>query len=1056
MAKRMKLALVGAFSLVCTLVHGEAFSENTELSGPEPMAIAADSPLELEVAAGATVTVSRVISGAGKLVKKGGGTLILAAKNLFEGGVDFADGDIRASSEGAFGSGDVTFTEEGARTIWFDAPGATFDNDFLVDAKSNFADPNNSDAKPGTFIFLSDTVMNGDITFTNGGVRGIGPGYQNGSTVVFNGNIEAPNIGRLFLVPYGTMIFNGWIKAQYTSMYANSSSNGYLIFNNPENRLGPQSSSNSALKMYCPRIVCGAPNVISNLCLQACYTYKNTSKNSVDLNGFDQILKGFITSVISSDYQVPAAPGENTEYLCVKSDKPALLTLTGTGKGKTTYSNHAFAKMISVTLDADPTYTLVLSNRTHSLKGGITVSSGKMMAVDAASFPNMTFLNVSEGAEFSLSTSVADAMRSVIRSKIEGTLAIESVSAQNMANCDMEIGANASVFLPESASVTVASLSVNGVKMQEGVYGPEQIAQLKSGSVRVVAMPWPEIVEPVYVIEAAEDTTNRLDAMTVSVTQDGTTRNVAFSELAPTAGTIRKIGAGTVFSSQRLSGFTGRILIEEGAFAVDDNLQTGPKNASEAAEIWVKDGATFLLSGTSGTCGAHKLYLYNRFYLAGDGCNGIGAVYSELDADQSHAFSDAEWHLWSDVTVGINKAAERLSLTGVNVYMNGHSMTVKTATTGGSAFVFDETSVHAVGLLTVDQGTFLPQGRVYWYSMEPACIAMTNNAIFSFYNSKNQNGHEVKVWFAPGGKYRWNSGGGSANQCVPGKIEVNWWNGPVEVDGTVSVCGTANKKGVDLRGKVSGSGSLRTLSAWLHLQNPANDFTFDLSVAPSSENAYKDFENGLAVYANGALPLSCRGVTITNGVFQLYGDARFDLPKLEYCAKGDTNLAFRCSSDVKGGTLAGLKKTGAGTLTYEVPLSVTGVVEVAEGVLDTAGATLKAGILAPNAGRIGGNVEVLHGVACPVASVADGRFRKLTVDGKVTFSENARLDIDELVASGVLARWSEPNILIEADSIEGSPAIDPDSAAANKHWRVSVSGGTVSIFRTYGTVFSIR
>ena len=97
MAKRMKLALVGAFSLVCTLVHGEAFSENTELSGPEPMAIAADSPLELEVAAGATVTVSRVISGAGKLVKKGGGTLILAAKNLFEGGVDFADGDIRAS-----------------------------------------------------------------------------------------------------------------------------------------------------------------------------------------------------------------------------------------------------------------------------------------------------------------------------------------------------------------------------------------------------------------------------------------------------------------------------------------------------------------------------------------------------------------------------------------------------------------------------------------------------------------------------------------------------------------------------------------------------------------------------------------------------------------------------------------------------------------------------------------------------------------------------------------------------------------------------------------------
>ena len=60
------------------------------------------------------------------------------------------------------------------------------------------------------------------------------------------------------------------------------------------------------------------------------------------------------------------------------------------------------------------------------------------------------------------------------------------------------------------------------------------------------------------------------------------------------------------------------------------------------------------------------------------------------------------------------------------------------------------------------------------------------------------------------------------------------------------------------------------------------------------------------------------------------------------------------------------------------------------------------------------------------------------------YSENTEL-------SGV-----EPNVLIEADFIDGVPVIDADSEAAQKRWRVSVSGGTMSISRTYGTVFFIR
>jgi hypothetical protein len=889
--------------------------------------------------------------------------------------------------------------------------------------------------------------MNGDITFTKGGIRGIGPGYTNESTVVFNGNIDAPNIGRLYLVTYGTMVFNGWVKTKYTSFSIAASASGVLQFNNPENRLGSNSSGNGYLKMYCPKIICGAKNVISNNYFQPCYTYQHTQKNVVDMNGFDQILKGFASGPVDNSHIFPAAPDDNPSHLCIRSEKPALLTLTGNGANKTTYSHQSFADMISVTLDAAPTYTLVLSNRTHSLRGGITVSNGTIRAVNATSFPNMTFLNVSEGAEFSLSTSVANAMRSVVRSRIEGTLTLESTEEQNLANCDMEIGESASLYLPESSPLKVRTLSVNGVKMQEGTYGPEQISQLKSGSVKVSGQPWPEIAEPVYLIEVAGGTTNRLDEMTVSVTQNGETKSVAFAGLTPTVGTVRKVGEGVVFSSQALSDFTGKILVEEGVFAVDDKLQTGPTNAVEAAEIWVKDGASFMVSGST------SKRLYNKFHLSGEGHNGFGAIYT--DTDKSVSFYDAEWHLDSDVTVGIKESKNEMSLYSVNIYMNRHSMRVN-MDKSDSNLQFDRVSIYAAGNITVVKGGFQPQGYSYWYSMEKAYVTLTNGANFAFYNSISYYGENVSLRFAPGGTYKWCSGGKTASNCMPGDIDVNWWNGSVVVDGTVRAYGSSDKKGLDLRGKVSGSGLLKSESEWLHLKNPENDFSFDLLVVPSKENAYKNFENGLAVYANGALPLSCRGVTITNGVFQLYDDARFDLPKLEYCAKGETNLAFSCSSDVKGGTLAGLKKTGTGTLSYEVPLAITGVVEVVEGVLDTDGETLKVGTLVPNAGRIDGDVEVQNGVSCTVASVADGNVKKLTVNGNVTFAENSKLDIEGIVASGVLANWSEPKVLIEADSIEGIPMIEPDSEAAQKHWRVSVSGGVLSVSRTYGTVFSIR
>lgn len=1054
----MKSAVACVLAVAGLPAMGETYSQSAELSGAEPIVIADGSELEFDVAAGATVTVSRVVSGTGKLVKSGGGTLVLAAENTFSGGIEFSAGDLRADCGGAFGSGTVTRTHKDAYCLEFNAPGAAFDNDIVLRGAGESRDV----SARRHLHFSADTVLNGTIRCEGTDTRYIiGPAYKSAHEVVFNGDIVF-DVGLLAFSSYGTMEFNGSVKTGRLTLYAASSATGKLLFRNPDNNLG----NGGSVESYAPNIWCGASNAISNLLLRTRYNYTaGYPSHCIDLDGYDQTIKA-VYSMPWKDSNptltVIAAPGDNQKSLCIRSlNKPATLTLKGEGAGKTSCSWHSFGDAISVVLDADPTYTLVLSNRTHSMKGGITVRSGTMKGVVATSFPNTERLTVASGAAFELSTSVEDALKSVCLLDVEGTLSIESPASQSMRNCDMSIGAGASVSLPESGPLTVKSLMVNGERMAAGTYGHDAVPQIRTGSIKVEPL-WPELVEPVYTFRTVNGATNAIDEMTVTVTEDGETREVQFSTLAkPASGTVRKVGDGVILSSERLSDFTGQILVEEGAFAVNDNLQTGPTNASEAADVWVKDGASFILTGTADTCGAAKLRLYNRFHLAGAGYNGMGVLRNDLNANQNYCFYESELHLNSDIAIGVNSRRKRCAVAHSNVYMNRHSLAVRTSgdvMTGGDHLSFEETYFHQMGEIVVDNANLLPQGRVFWRAIEPASIMFTNRATLAFYNFRSYYETVLGLRFSAGGRHNWLVGGPSNKGVTPSQIDVNWWDGPVSVEGTVHVIAQQNRYGACLRGKVSGSGSLVAESCWLHLQNPENDFSFDLSLIPSTYSSnYRGFERGLAVYANGALPLSCRGVAVTDGEVRLFDDARFDLPRFEYRVSGDTNVAFSSSASVEDGTLAALKKTGTGTLSYAVPLAVTGTVEVVEGVVDTDGKTLEAGVVVPGDGTIDGSVKVLKGIFCPADSVSGGVVRKLTVSGRVEFAERCRLDIDEIVGAGAITCWSEPNVLIEAaGGIVGAPEIDPDSIAARRHWRVSVSGGVLSVFRTYGTVFSIR
>ena len=1043
------------------LLRAERYSSDTTIGGDTPSVIASGETLEFDIDAGVVVTVTRVISGEGTLVKKGNGQLVLNAVNTYSGGTDFYAGEIYLNREGAIGTGPVTFKSVSKSSLAFNAPDATFWNDVVFDAAAaNFKDYRTP------LVFDQSTVFKGNITGPSSGTVWIGVKYNSDENptshqhVVIDGNLDFSKC-TLGIRTFGVLTFNGWVKAKTLDCSNSWSGNGHLYFNNSENNLG----EGSVLSAYCPYVKCGAVNAVSNLYWKCRYNFKKTSANCMNLDGFDQTIKAVAYDPIGdANYPFPMAPGDGEE-LVITTGKPATLTLTGRGANMSDCIRHAFCGALSVTLNADPSYSLFLSNRTHRMSGTLAVSNGTLRAQNIVSFPNLKRLEVAARARMELSTSVANALRSCRALDIDGSFAFSGNATQVMQHPTVRLGKDAELSLPEGCILNVRSLTVDGLEMPDDTYvAGGQIAQLKSGSIRVTSQLWPDLIEPIYTIDLDADKTNRLDAMSVEMVEGGVTTTVAFASLAdPISGTIRKIGGGVVISSKKLKAFAGQILIEEGGFAIDDNNETGPQSRSTAPYIWVKAGASFILSGTASTCGPSNLKLNNAFHLAGNGLNGLGAIDDELDAYQNYTFNGSQaWVLDGDTRIG-GRGTQRFDIGNTTLNMQGHRLEMVRASgrTSSPTFYWSGLTVENPGDVVVNGYSLYPQGANAWTGVDSSTITVTNGSTFGYWNSTINGTEYTTLKFASGANNYWYVGGGTgdAQMMTPGNVKQGWWKGPVQVEGSVKIYGAVNYKGAAIQGRLTGSGDIKMSSGWLHLYNAGNDFTGTISIERTTTSSYKSFAYGLALYANGALPLCCGSVSLADGGLALLDAKRFDLPSLVYDVSASTNADFYATSAVTGGTLAGLVKTGAGTLSYKVPLAITGTVEVAEGVVDLDGRPLTAARLALGGGAIKGDVTVTEALAYASAALsAETGFKTLTIDGRLTFAEGAKLDFDSLVEAGIKIRGSgrAKAVVVASDGIEGLPVAMRGGATDEACWSCRVDGNSLLVARTPGGIVIVR
>ena len=506
------------------LYDGQAYYRNqsaTPLKYARAIDTVSDLPADgvFDVADGITVDVNVGISDGGaplRVIKKGAGCINFNAANTFTGGLELQAGYINVYHAEALGNGRVYFSTTAQHQLSLNVSGATFTNDFVVlDAYSSsggykgknsvWAFSDLAISKPCTLSgdfwpdFSGTSKPDNQRTFSIGGRTECSSssfGIEDlGGTVDFTGDLDftGHKAAYLRLVSYGTFVFHGCVKSHYMNMSGASTSNGAIKFLSSENNLG----DGHAVSARTPFLYCGAANVLGNLYWypQEMNGYRN---GNIDLCGFDQRIVTIVHNLGAGIITGFAANADDKDISIVMTaaDKPATLTWTGRGANQTDTTWFGFSGATSLVLDADPTYTLIQTNRLNKMTGALVVSNGVFRIGAHDSFAKIGELRVEAGARLEVATELIQAFGSCTNFVLNGTCVVtdNDLSPFAVETVALTLGPNASLSLPADAELSVASLATvsAGGEIAEhgpGFYGPGgKLSNLiKSGKVKVPA-----------------------------------------------------------------------------------------------------------------------------------------------------------------------------------------------------------------------------------------------------------------------------------------------------------------------------------------------------------------------------------------------------------------------------------------------------------------------------------------------------------------------------------------------------------------------------------------
>ena len=391
------------------------------------------------------------------------------------------------------------------------------------------------------------------------------------------------------------------------------------------------------------------------------------------------------------------------------------------------------------------------------------------------------------------------------------------------------------------------------------------------------------------------------------------------------------IRGGGVLSGAPIPSYTGAITVESGVYRITDASHLGAANANP---INVLDGATLFATNCPNDIFSGKTL---NFYggpcaqpTPGINCRNAKIVLHPaasltIGSDVDINLKDADSLLYvNSTTWGLYK------LVSGTIDLGGHRLTIEsswkrieiasTITNGGEL----ELKNVEYNVETIAAPTFLGTGT------------LRSNNVLNFKKLVSAPG-----WTLTGSSFALR---GNINR-KPETITYPSWDGPIVVAGTMKVAEYAgaaagvSNTAITLKGPVSGYGTISSWPGWLNLLNTTNTFSGEVFVngksAASVVHPILAGGGGIGVWNGAAVFPDATSVTFTNSArLAFMDDVPAALPKLTFDGADDQSITGGSAASCS--TIAGLVKSGAGTLTVASPVRLTAPAEVNGGTLKLA------------------------------------------------------------------------------------------------------------------------
>ena len=391
------------------------------------------------------------------------------------------------------------------------------------------------------------------------------------------------------------------------------------------------------------------------------------------------------------------------------------------------------------------------------------------------------------------------------------------------------------------------------------------------------------------------------------------------------------IRGGGVLSGAPIPSYTGAITVESGVYRITDASHLGAANANP---INVLDGATLFATNCPNDIFSGKTL---NFY--GGPCAqptpGINCRNAKIVLHPAASLtigSDVDINLKdADSLLYVNSTAWGLyKLVSGTIDLGGHRLTIEsswkrieiasTITNGGEL----ELKNVEYNVETIAAPTFLGTGT------------LRSNNVLNFKKLVSAPG-----WTLTGSSFALR---GNINR-KPETITYPSWDGPIVVAGTMKVAEYAgaaagvSNTAITLKGPVSGYGTISSWPGWLNLLNTTNTFSGEVFVngksAASVVHPILAGGGGIGVWNGAAVFPDATSVTFTNSArLAFMDDVPAALPKLTFDGADDQSITGGSAASCS--TIAGLVKSGAGTLTVASPVRLTAPAEVNGGTLKLA------------------------------------------------------------------------------------------------------------------------